>query len=109
MPSLRLARCEYSRALAELVLWITSQGYEVAFDAVKATEGHIEKSTHLSGLGADLLLYKNGAYLTDSKDYQFAGEQWELMGAQRHLPLVWGGRFTKQDGNHFSHAWNGVQ
>lgn len=107
--SLRLARCEYSRALAELVLWICQQGYEVAFDAVKATDGHMENSTHYSGLGADLLLYKGGQYLTETEDYRFAGEQWEWIGAQRHLPLAWGGRFTKQDGNHFSHAWNGAK
>lgn len=109
--SLRLARCAYSQALAELVLWIIAQGYEVAFDEVTVhhNEHHMPGSTHESGLGGDLLLYKGGVYLTNSEDYQFAGEQWELMGAQRHLPLVWGGRFSKPDGNHFSHQWNGAK
>lgn len=114
MGSLRLARCAYSQALAELVLWIIAQGYEVAFDEVTEnltakdpTSDHMPGSTHHVGLGADLLLYKNGDYLTNSEEYRFAGEQWELMGAERHLPLAWGGRFGHPDGNHFAHNWNG--
>ena len=115
MASLRIARTQFSACLAQLILWINEYdgwAYEVAIDEVTdritekdPTTDHMKGSTHEIGLGADLLLYKNGVYLDKSEDYMFAGEKWEQMGAERHLPLVWGGRFSKPDGNHFSHKW----
>lgn len=61
-------------------------------------------SLHIDRLAVDLLLFKDGKYLTDSADYQPLGEWWE-----KQNPLCrWGGRFKdskgrpKPDGNHFS-------
>lgn len=102
---LKEARIKYSRLLAQLVLWIFSQGYEVAFDegmdritAKDPTSDHMKNSLHELGLAQDLLIYKGGTYLTATEDYKFAGEKWESM----HPLCRWGGRF--QDGDHFSFA-----
>ncbi len=112
--SLRQARCAFSRCLAELVLYAFSLGYEIAFDEVTErltekdpTSDHMPGSTHHSGLGADLLLYKSGVYQVNTEDYLELGLYWEQLGLARNLPLVWGGRFRHADGNHFSHSWMG--
>jgi hypothetical protein len=100
--------------LAELVLYGVSLGYEIAFDEVTEritvkdpTSDHMPNSTHHIGLGGDLLLYKGGVYQTETDQYKKLGEHWEQMGVARNLPLVWGGRFAKADGNHFSYKWEG--
>lgn len=53
-------------------------------------------SNHKSRLAVDLNLFKNGKYLTETKDHKFLGEYWEKL----HPLTVWGGRFN--DGNHYS-------
>lgn len=73
---------------------------------IKALENNgkafgIVNSVHGLRLAADLLLFKNGKYLTDTEDYREAGEFWEGLGG------CWGGRFN--DGNHFSLEHNGVK
>ncbi len=110
--TLRQARCLYSKCLAELVLYGFSLGYEIAFDEVTErltekdhTSDHMPNSTHHIGLGGDLLLYKSGVYQVNTKDYEELGVYWEELGKARNLPLVWGGRFARQDGNHFSYRW----
>jgi len=112
--TLREARCKFSVALATLVLRAGDLGFDIAFDEVTdrktdkdQTTDHMPGSLHELGLAADLLLYKDGRYLTDTLDYTALGELWELMGQQADLPLTWGGRFQKRDGNHFSLKWNG--
>lgn len=110
--TLRVARCRFTSALARLLLYAESQGYEVALDEVTErltakdpTSDHRPGSLHHSGLAADILLYKDGVYLTDTNAYRFLGEWWEQHGKEQNLPLAWGGHF--QDGNHFSLAWGG--
>lgn len=53
-------------------------------------------SCHKLKLAIDLLLFRDGVYLTDTEDYRELGEWWE----QVHELTCWGGRFS--DGNHFS-------
>jgi hypothetical protein len=101
--------------MALLILQAESLGYKVACDQVKRTQAEadanaasgagISNSLHLIGLAVDLLLYQAGRYLTASSDYKILGEWWESFGEDH----CWGGRFTKQDGNHFSISHNGVK
>lgn len=108
--SLREARCKFSRAISELVLYAYEIGFEAAFDEVmeRLTErdpssDHMKNSLHHVGLAADVLLYKDGQYLGLTEQYVQLGEWWEAKGKAENLPLAWGGRFS--DGNHFSLAW----
>jgi hypothetical protein len=110
--TLREARCAFTRALADLVSWAFTQGYEAAFDEVTErvtekdpTSDHMKGSLHHSGLAGDILLYKDGRYLSETAEYLPLGEYWEALGKRLNLPLAWGGRFN--DGNHFSMAWGG--
>lgn len=63
----------------------------------------IENSVHCVGLGMDMIIYKNGVYLTKSEDYRFAGLFWKALDPEN----VWGGDFRKKDGNHFSNKYAG--
>lgn len=60
-------------------------------------------SCHKLKLAIDLLLFKDGKYLTKTADYKELGEWWE----DQHDMNCWGGRFN--DGNHFSMTWEGVK
>lgn len=63
----------------------------------------IRTSLHRRGLAGDLLLYRRGAYLTQSEDYEELGVRWEGFSREydgEELEFAWGGRF--QDGGHFS-------
>lgn len=108
----REARCKFTEALAALVVFARSKGYEVAFaegmDRVTAkdqTTDHMKKSLHEIGLAQDIDLYLNGTYLINTLDHEILGEWWEQHGRERGIPLAWGGRF--KDGNHYSLAWGG--
>lgn len=107
-------RCRFSLAIAHLVQWTNEQsGYSCAFDQVKRTKEEaianakrgagIANSLHLIGLAADLILYKDGVYQTDTEAYRFMGEYWKSLGPDH----AWGGDFKKKDGNHFSVEHNG--
>ncbi len=65
------------------------------------TGSGIKNSLHELKLALDLLLFKDGVYLTATKDYEPLGLHWEALGG------TWGGRFG--DGNHFSLEHNGVR
>lgn len=63
-------------------------------------------SKHLSKKAVDFNLFKDGVYLTRTKDYQFLGEYWVSL----HPKNRWGGDWDKDgditdqkfhDGNHF--------
>jgi hypothetical protein len=67
----------------------------------------IPSSLHTSRLAIDLNLFVCGRFLSKTSDHQVLGEWWEAEGRRRGYPLVWGGRFKKPDGNHYSWEWRG--
>lgn len=75
--------------------------HEAAWDAQQHLG--IKRSLHTIRLAIDLLLFKDGMYLTKTEDYTPLGLWWE----QQHVLARWGGRFS--DGNHFSMTWEGVR
>ena len=86
----------FSLLMAEHVLWLYEQGYKVRSGDYFASTGHREGSQHYIKLAADLNLFKDGVYLTETEDHRESGEKWET----RHELCRWGGRFN--DGNHYS-------
>lgn len=103
--TLREARVKFTEILPKLINHAFELGFEAAVDDVKATTGHMPHSLHYDGLAVDLLLYKNGEYLTNTDDYLELGEYWEGL----DTCCAWGGRFGahgsgKADGNHFSYC-----
>lgn len=96
---------KFSKMIAELILWIYEQGYEVTigdayrdprvFGVVGEKKGYGKAaSCHKIRLAMDLNLFKDGKYLTSTEDHAPIGIKWESMGGS------WGGRFD--DGNHYS-------
>lgn len=103
---------EFTRKIAELILWANQQGYEFTFgDAYRDPRLHgamgvklgygRATSCHKIRLAVDLNLFKDGVFLTDTEDHRPIGEHWESMGG------AWGGRFN--DGNHYSFEHEGRQ
>ena len=95
-------RRQFSLDISILVVWANREGYGIAYDDVKAHDGHMKNSKHYSGLAADLNLYfyevdenNDGkwVYQTETEAHTPIGEEWERMGH------TWGGRFN--DGNHY--------
>ena len=110
--TLREARCNFTWCLAKLIVFAVSLGYEVAFDegmdrkTVKdPTSDHMKNSLHNIGLAQDINLYKDGEWLSKTKDHNILGLWWEDFGKSLGFPLRWGGRF--KDGNHYSWEMDG--
>lgn len=106
--SLRDEQSLFTADLAELILYANAlPGYEVVLAEVYrppemaelyASRGvGIRNSQHTKKLAADVLLFIDGEYQQQSDAYLVLGEWWE----QRRPGNVWGGRFTRADGNHF--------
>lgn len=93
---LRQEQSVFARKLAVLVSVINECGYQVTFGDVYATSGHTKNSFHYDRLAADLNLFHNGVYLTDTESHRPFGEIWKKMGG------TWGGDFKQPDGNHYS-------
>ena len=55
-----------------------------------------KNSLHKSKLAGDILLFKDGVFLTKTEDHRILGEWWE----KQHPLATWGGHFN--DGNHYS-------
>lgn len=119
-PKLWQARCEFTRAITQLVLWADTDpamsGYEVAFGeglvaVTDARDGdhdgpHMAGGGHYTGLGMDLLVYNHiGIYIADGAHpaYRRLGEKWRRI----HYLARWGGDFSTPDPDHFSFAWGG--
>lgn len=112
--SVKEKRWLLTECLALLIFEAGRRGFKCAVDQVKRTQAEananaasgagISNSLHLSGLAADVLLYRDGQYLDKTEDYKQLGEYWE----QLHPLARWGGRFKKPDGNHFSITHGGV-
>lgn len=112
--TLREQRSLFARLLPRLLDYIHQNGYDVTIGEVvrsreqakaNAASGvGISNSLHIVGLAVDLNLFKEGRYLTDSRDHKFAGEFWKTL----HPLARWGGDFkSKPDGNHYSLEWRG--
>ena len=98
MKGLRQRQSEFVRKIAILILFIYDHGYELTFGDAYAIAGHKKNSFHYSRLAIDLNLFKDGVYLTETKDHEPFGEIWESLGG------TWGGRFKNPDGNHYSYC-----
>jgi hypothetical protein len=80
--------------VADLLIFIYEQGYEVSLDDAYAKTGHRNNSNHYIRLAIDLNLFYAGKYLKKTSYHKQFGEYWESIGGS------WGGRFG--DGNHYS-------
>jgi hypothetical protein len=118
-------RCRFSHDISLLVIAAKSMGFDVAYnevlrkqaqaDANAASGAGIANSLHLLGLAGDLLLYKDGTYLSTVVDYRPLGDYWKTLGTDH----MWGGDFmgkdaagnvvSKPDADHFSIEHNGVK
>jgi len=113
MTALLTAQMRFAGMVAALIVEAQRQGYGVTLGeawrspaeaARLSTVGKgITASLHCQRLAVDLLLFRDGVYLTNTADYEPLGAWWEGQGG------AWGGRFTRADGNHFSLAWGGVK
>lgn len=103
----------FSRLIADLIIHAYDLGYEIAvgdffrspkvFGEIGEKKGYgHSKSCHKICLAADLNLFKDGVYLTETEDHIILGEWWE----KQHELCRWGGRFA--DGNHYSLEHNGM-
>lgn len=101
--------------MGQFLVWIYANGYEVTCGeflrtpeqaARNAANGSgIVHSNHIVKLAADLNLFVNGIYQTDTMAYSPLGRYWKSLN-----PLCcWGGDFSKPDGNHFSLENNGIR
>lgn len=112
--SLKQERWIFTDNVAKLIQFINSKkGYKCAIGEtlrplrlakIYAAEGiGVKDSIHEVGLGVDIQIYKDGFWLKDTADYEFAGVFWKLLGVDNK----WGGDFKRKDGNHFSQAYQG--
>ena len=81
------------RKVALLILFAYEQGYELTWGAALKKSGHKKNSLHYCGLAVDFNLFKDGKYLTETKDHELLGAFWETLDGS------WGGHFG--DGNHY--------
>lgn len=104
----------FATLLCKLISFINAQGYELSLGEAWRPEitaqwyaehgKGIAHSLHCERLAIDLCLFKDEVYLTESKDYEFAGRYWEAL-TTMEFECCWGGRFG--DGNHFSISHDG--
>jgi hypothetical protein len=94
----------FTLMLAQLITYAYDKGYELsvgdAFRDTRVPYGHPD-SCHRKRLAMDLNLFKEGKFMTETKDHLPLGEYWESIGGS------WGGRFN--DGNHYSIEYKGMR
>lgn len=108
----------FTKLIAHLIDYLNHHGFDVVFAEAYRTPAQaaqnakdgigIANSLHTLRLAIDLLLFKDGTYLKDSKDYKIAGEFWKSLSGPDYL-CCWGGDFKKPDGDHFSIEHNGTR
>lgn len=105
VETLRQKQSRFVKMVVDLLDFGHTRGYEFTFgDAFRHPLLHGELgvkksyssawSNHKIKLAIDLNLFKDGKYLTNTKDHEPLGLYWESIGGS------WGGRF--EDGNHYS-------
>lgn len=83
---------------------VAKAGYPGYAEALReSTSKGSSRSTHIHGLAADLLLYRNGIWLSKTEDHRVFGLYWETLGDG----CSWGGRFD--DGGHYSIEHEGAK
>lgn len=101
---------QFTRMVADLIIWAYDHGYELTlgdgyrdprvFGVAGETMGYGKPySNHKQRLAIDFNLFRNGKFLDATHDHLPLGEFWESIGGS------WGGRFN--DGNHYSLEWQG--
>ncbi len=104
----------FARLVPRLIDRAHELGYEVTFgDFFRDPRSHGKLgakkaygnafSCHKIRLAADLNLFRDGKYLTQTEDHRELGEWWEA----QHPLCCWGGRF--EDGNHYSLTHEGMK
>lgn len=103
--TLRQKQSKFASLVSYLIQYIESCGYQVTLgDAARIDcKGHCKNSCHYLRLAIDLNIFKDGKYLIDTKEYEFAGKWW----LKQDKICRWGGNFKSKDGNHFSFYHNG--
>lgn len=116
---------EFTHDIADLIDYIYESGYECTFgdayrdprvfgpmgqkhiitseDASYLAYGRAE-SAHKQRLAIDLNLFKDGHFLRHTEAHRPFGEMWKGL----HPDHVWGGDFSKPDGNHYSRRHGGI-
>ena len=100
--NLSLRQCEFTHALALLIIRIASKGYQVKVQELNRTvetqtqyvkdgKSKTMNSRHLQNLAADIVLFKDGRPVWEGESYRQFGEYWEELGGR------WGGRFGLED------------
>ena len=114
--TLREKQSIFARNVANLIEWCFLNGHEVtlgeahrpewvALEYAKQGKGSVN-SLHIIRLAIDLMLFKDGEYLTQTEDYKRVGDAWKVLNSQNR----WGGDFaSRADGNHFSCEHEGKQ
>ncbi len=85
-----------TKSLVLLLQHMQFMGYEPRLKYVKRLEGGHPNSLHKLSLAADIDLFRDGEYLTNTEDHALFGKFWESLGSLH----AWGGHFD--DGNHYS-------
>ncbi len=92
--------------IGQLITHATTLGYTLtwgdAYRDPRVPYGH-PRSLHKIRLAVDFNLFKDGKFLSDTKDHASLGLWWESIGG------TWGGRFRSPDGNHYSLAHGGMR
>lgn len=114
MGGLLEKQLEFAEDIVKLLNYLLYMGYRFKFGEslrtkeqaiINAKKGTgITRSLHTDCLAQDILLFMNGIYLTDTVAYEPLGIFWENL---RPGENMWGGRFKRQDGNHFSRLHEG--
>ena len=93
---------EKQRAFARMVPRLIDKAYELGYEVTlgdayrdKRCQYGSKTSKHHTRQAIDLNLFKNGKYLRKTEDHRNLGEWWKSVGG------VWGGDFTRKDGNHY--------
>jgi len=105
----------FSRCLSSLLVFAHNKGYEIRMGEVErsveeAARKGFRNSNHCRRLAADLHLFKDGKYVSDTEGHRELGEFWESLSGfydNERVLCVWGGTFG--DGNHYSVQHMGVK
>ena len=105
----------FSQNLGHLLLYAYANGYRIRMGEVLRSKEQallnqqkgtgIANSLHIQKLAADLNVFRNGVWLTNSHDLSELGDFWKKLNPLNR----WGGDFSKPDGNHFSMTHGGIQ